>query len=336
MFFHLDYQEADRILTGLDCLVFGPKLRPGEGRFSDTDQIGYGRLSSLQELVWDRKSDWSAREIVSPQRQSLFYFTEEAMTEPAAEGDARPILLFLRSCDLAAFRALDQIYLHNGRPDPYYQALRSRLRPALLSCPETFENCFCRSLDQNPGEHALAGHFSRDGLIMQVNDPFFHSLGEGRAVLDFHWPRPGEGQAQEALELPEGDFGPAAAAHEMWREYDERCVACGRCNLVCPTCTCFSMQDIHYRDNPANGERRRVWASCMIDGFTDMAGGHAFRPKHGDRVRFRVLHKIYDFKKRYGFHMCVGCGRCSDVCPQYISFAGAVSKLAAARKRGEL
>ncbi len=114
---------------------------------------------------------------------------------------------------------------------------------------------------------------------------------------------------------------------DFWNEYSERCIACGRCNFVCPTCTCFTMQDIFYKDNAKSGERRRVWASCQIDGYTNMAGGHGFRIDKGQRMRFKVMHKINDYKKRFGYHMCVGCGRCDDVCPEYISFSNCVNKL---------
>ena len=115
---------------------------------------------------------------------------------------------------------------------------------------------------------------------------------------------------------------------EIWQEYGARCIACGRCNFVCPTCTCFTMQDIFYKDNPKAGERRRVWASCQIDGYTEMAGGHGFRKSQGDRMRFKVMHKIYDFEKRFGYTMCVGCGRCDDVCPEYISYSNCINRLA--------
>ena len=113
----------------------------------------------------------------------------------------------------------------------------------------------------------------------------------------------------------------------MWNEYNERCIACGRCNFVCPTCTCFTMQDITYKDNKNAGERRRVWASCHVDGYTDMAGGHSFRKEKGQKMRFKTLHKVYDYKKKWGYHMCVGCGRCDDICPEYISFSTIVNKL---------
>ena len=75
------------------------------------------------------------------------------------------------------------------------------------------------------------------------------------------------------------------------------------------------------------GERRRVWASCQVDGYTDIAGGSSFRQKQSDRMRFKVMHKIYDFEKRFGFPMCVGCGRCDAVCPEYISYANLINQL---------
>jgi anaerobic sulfite reductase subunit A len=59
-----------------------------------------------------------------------------------------------------------------------------------------------------------------------------------------------------------------------------------------------------------------------------MAGGHKFRDNNGQRMRFKVLHKVYDYNKRFGYHMCTGCGRCDDICPEYISFSTCVNRLA--------
>ena len=130
-----------------------------------------------------------------------------------------------------------------------------------------------------------------------------------------------------SVEIPENIDAVSLSKHEMWNEYDARCIACGRCNFVCPTCACFTMQDIFYKENENVGERRRVWASCQVDGYTDMAGGHSFRKKQGERMRFKVMHKIHDFNKRFGYQMCVGCGRCDDACPQYISFSECIDKV---------
>ena len=133
--------------------------------------------------------------------------------------------------------------------------------------------------------------------------------------------------------LPE-HCGPELVTADIWKEYDSRCIGCGRCNFVCPTCTCFTMQDIFYQDNGRAGERRRVHASCMVDGYTDVAGGGSYRKSYGERMRFKVLHKISDFKKQFGYQMCVGCGRCDDVCPEYISFSTCVNRLAELEKEG--
>ena len=96
-----------------------------------------------------------------------------------------------------------------------------------------------------------------------------------------------------------------AAILDLWKDYSSRCISCGRCNFVCPTCTCFTMQDLFYTDNGKVGERRRVWASCMVDGYTDVAGGGSYRKTNGERMRFKVMHKALDFKQRAGYQMCV-------------------------------
>ena len=123
----------------------------------------------------------------------------------------------------------------------------------------------------------------------------------------------------------------------LWDEYNARCIGCGRCNFVCPTCTCYTMQDVYYTDNGKVGERRRVGASCMVDGYTNVAGGGQYRRNKGERMRFKVLHKIVDFRKRFGYDMCVGCGRCDDVCPEYISYSNIINKVnAACEEAGEV
>ena len=81
------------------------------------------------------------------------------------------------------------------------------------------------------------------------------------------------------------------------------------------------MQDVVSQDNARCGERRRVGASCQIP------GGHDVRVRNGDRMRYRTMHKMYDYGERFGPQMCIGCGRCDDVCPQYISISTAMNKV---------
>ena len=93
--------------------------------------------------------------------------------------------------------------------------------------------------------------------------------------------------------------------------------------------TCFTTTDIIYNENRNVGERKRTSASCQVKDFTDMAGGMSFRNRAGDRMRYKVLHKFHDYKARFkDYHMCVGCGRCMDRCPEYISIVATVNKMA--------
>lgn len=107
---------------------------------------------------------------------------------------------------------------------------------------------------------------------------------------------------------------------EKWKKYDDECISCGRCTAVCPTCSCFDTIDVVYNETSRDGERRRVWGSCMREDFTTMAGGHCVRKTPGERMRFKLYHKYSDFRERFGeTDMCVGCGRCIDNCPKDIS-----------------
>jgi anaerobic sulfite reductase subunit A len=130
----------------------------------------------------------------------------------------------------------------------------------------------------------------------------------------------------DALNIPDS-IDCSLFRNKMWEEYSQRCIACGRCNTSCPTCTCFTVQDIAVEDNMQKSERQRIWSSCQVKNFSLLAGDHDFRIPKGDRMRYKVLHKIVDFRKKFGFNMCVGCGRCDQVCPEYISMAKCIKKI---------
>lgn len=304
--------------------IFAPKLMEGEGCFSDTDIIRYGKVTLPDEIVWDKKSDYSFKEVLLAINETLFYFTEDRTTVP--KGPEKEILIFLRSCDLHAVRRLDQIYLKNGFEDFYYARVRGKAKFVLMGCGTTCESGFCVSMGTNRTEDYDA-YLKMDGDAVYADfkceDLEKAALGSKEAEVTPDYVT----ENKEKVTLPK-KLSNESFTKEIWQEYGDRCIACGRCNFVCPTCTCFTMQDIFYRDNAKAGERRRVWASCQVDGYTEIAGGHGFRQKQGDRVRFKVMHKICDYEKRFGYPMCVGCGRCDDVCPEYISYSNLVNRLA--------
>jgi anaerobic sulfite reductase subunit A len=305
--------------------VYAPKVLKGKGRFSDTDLIGYDEVSAIEEVVFNQKSYFSPKETFYPITQVLFYFNENEFRETSV--DDKGILVFLRACDVHAVDRLDKIMLENGpSPDYYYERLRKKLKFIVMDCQESFNNCFCVSMGTNKTENYSASVRYEDGYyfsdVKEDIDGLFKLYGEPVEVS----PKFVEVN-QQTIRIPKDLTLETAVGNPIWEEYGSRCIACGRCTVVCPSCSCFTMQDIFYEDNPKCGERRRVWASCHIDGFTDMAGGHSFRRDNGERMRFKVMHKIKDFKQRFGVHMCVGCGRCDNACPEYISLAHCIDRL---------
>lgn len=336
MGFRLDIRGFDELLArwGAAADLWAPALMPRCGRHADQDVVGYRPVRRFSEFVLDRKSFFSPKEVVFPVRERLFCFTGERTEE--APLPARDAIVFLRACDLNGLDRLDAIFLRNGPvPDPYYAQRRARVNVVLIECTRGFDTCFCVAMNANraaPDAYAAAARFSGDSVLLEVAAPGLAAALAGlpAAPEDFT-PAFVERNGMQVTVPPPDAVTPELFADPLWKDYSKRCIACGRCNTSCPTCSCFNQQDVPPDGAGAPGERRRVWTGCHLDGFTAMAGGHEFRKEYGDRMRFKTMHKINDFHRRFGTHMCVGCGRCEDVCPEYISFARCINLLAQAR-----
>ena len=304
--------------------IYAPVVFKGQATFSDLDNIRYGKVSTLEEIEFDTKSEYSFKEVLLPIQQNLFYFVDDETTIPKISD--KGIMLLMRSCDIHALKRLDQIYLNNGPKDFYYERLREKAKIVLIGCPSTCKHGFCVSMGTNTTEDydmylKLAGEEVSIECKDEELDGYFADAAAKDVKPDFVT------ENNETVNLPK-HLSNDSFKNPIWEEYGARCIQCGRCNFVCPTCTCFTMQDIYYQENKNVGERRRVWASCQIDNYDTIAGGIKFRRTMGDRVRFKVMHKVYDYEKRFGYPMCVGCGRCEEVCPEYISYISIVNRLA--------
>ncbi|MCD8301300.1 MAG: anaerobic sulfite reductase subunit AsrA, partial [Clostridiales bacterium] len=246
--------------------------------------------------------------------------------------DERDILIFARPCDINAIRRLDQVFLKNGNePEYYYARLREKAKFILMECRESFETCFCVSMGSNiASDYAAAVSFDPEGMLVEVKDesllPLF-SMGEEREFTpDFVKENKNKVQLPD---IPDRSYLKEIIDLDYWNQFNDRCIMCGGCNTVCPTCTCFDTNDIIYNETSLEGERRRMWSSCMLSTYTVMAGGHGVRDNAGANTRFKTLHKVYDYKLRFGEeNMCVGCGRCDMRCPKDIHFSETISGLA--------
>jgi ferredoxin len=100
--------------------------------------------------------------------------------------------------------------------------------------------------------------------------------------------------------------------HPFWDTLHKKCLACGTCTFMCPTCHCFDIQD---EVKAEDGKRMRNWDSCMFPLFTKETSGHNPRPSQKERWRQRVMHKFRYFVDNFNAIACVGCGRCVMYCP---------------------
>ena len=331
MSYKLSKQETTQLFEKLSEKydIYAPKLFKNEGRFSETDVIKYDKIKSLDEVVWDHKSTYPMKEVLSPIQQTVFYFTEDEFR--ASKGKTRPMLIFARPCDINAMKVQARIYAGNGGyTDMYYERMKELAKYILMPCNGGDDTCFCVSMGTNTtDEYSVAVKPTEDGMLFEVKDEDLTAYFADAAAADFAPEFVQENELTAVIpEIPDREVLNALKKHDVWKQFNGRCISCGACTLACSTCTCFTTRDVIYGDNPEVGERRRVSASCQIDDFAKVAGGGNYRLTAGDRMRYKMLHKFHDYNARFHEgHMCVGCGRCTSRCPEFISITTTLKKM---------
>jgi len=110
----------------------------------------------------------------------------------------------------------------------------------------------------------------------------------------------------------------------FWDRVHEKCLGCGICTYLCPTCSCFDVVD---EKSDSGGERIRIWDPCLFSSYTLQASGFDPRPTGKERMRQRILHKFKYSPDSYGEPSCVGCGRCIINCPVNLDIRQVVNSL---------
>ena len=127
-----------------------------------------------------------------------------------------------------------------------------------------------------------------------------------------------------SLEQAAGVVRRGGVPDAFWQEVGDRCILCSGCNLVCPTCTCFCVQD---RSDRNGTDRSRVWDSCQFDGFMREASGHNPLGTEALRTRRRIHHKLAADVERWGEISCFLCGRCDKTCPTGIGIQALAAEI---------
>jgi len=334
MSYKISLKDSEKLFAALSAKydIYAPKRFAAQGRYSDTDIIKYAKVSSFAEIEHDKRSTYPMKEVIAPIQQALFYFTEDEYR--ASKVSEKPILVFARACDINAIKVQTRIYLGNGGfTDLYYKRMRDRVKFILTECHGGEDTCFCVSMGTNTtDDYSLAARFNEDSLFFEVKEDEFNEFFKGYDSVDFKPEFVTKNEIEAKIpEIKDRDTLNKLKEHPMWKEFNGRCISCGACTVACSTCTCFTTKDLVYGDNPEVGERRRISASCQIESFAKVAGGGDYRKTAGDRMRYKMLHKFHDYKARFNdSHMCVGCGRCTERCPECISITHTLKKMYAA------
>ena len=295
-------------------------------------------------LAGEGNTRWSPKEFLFPSTETLFSYRflgdEVELAAPAGDEDEQ-VLFGLRPCDAAGLARLGDVLL--TEEDGSYGGRQARSTTISLACEEAQPGCFCTAVGGSPAgiEGADLQLLPLDGAwLLRVVTP---RGGDLVAAAAASWaPASTEDWAKaeakrravessiERAPLPaewaqklEGTFD-----HPLWRTLGERCLGCGICAYVCPSCSCFDVTDA---GNAFCGSRCRSWDSCTFARFTRHASGHDPRPTRAARYRQRVLHKFAYFPLEHeGRFMCVGCGRCLTLCPVGIDIGRSVESAVAA------
>jgi len=345
------------LLAGAGYRVVGPVHREGAIVYTDVHdaadlpsgvmvETAPGRVRSTETQL-PRLFAWAS----GPQAlKPLLFRSEEALwrvqrgDEGAlafrpASADAQPLAVVgVRACDLAALRLQDQHFLHGAYRDEHYAARRAQLLLVAVNCTHPAATCFCATTGDGP---QAQGGF--DLLLDELDEGFIVAAGSGRgrellAGLPLVPVREDQirkvastrqrARAEQTRSIPAGDLYDELMArreHPRWNEVAGRCLSCGNCTQVCPTCFCSREQDQAQLDGRGSTHVRQ-WDSCFSEGHSYIHG-LVVRGEPRHRYRQWLTHKLGSWHRQYGRSGCVGCGRCIAWCPVGIDICAEVNAL---------
>lgn len=269
----------------------------------------------------------------------MFNFDSRKGYEAPPQETGRKLVIFgAHPCDIHGLKILDIVF-DGGCPDSYFLARKNQAAVIGLDCiPDKY--CFCRStgtdfvdsgfdlfLSDIDGSYLVrVGTSLGDDMVMAAQSLFQEVEPRDRQAYKSRSARRRESfqteiQFQDLPEIMDLEY-----ENDVWQEVAERCLSCGTCSMVCPTCYCYAVFDELSLD-AGSGQRKRRWDSCLFKDYALVAGGRNFRGKRSSRVKNRYFHKQRGFVSRYGRPSCVGCGRCKAYCPAGVDILEVVQKL---------
>jgi len=248
-----------------------------------------------------------------------------------SEGAAEPLAFIgVRACELRAIAIQDRVFLSGRYFDNPYKIRRDQAFIVAVNCGQAGGTCFCVSMDAGP-KVETGFDLALTELVEEGRHLFVLEVGSA-AGADLAKDLPARPATEEEIEAAErvvartkGQMGrsldtdglkelvQANPDHPRWDEVAERCLTCGNCTNVCPTCFCTTIEDTTDLVGAA-AERVRRWDSCFTLDFSYIHGG-SVRNSARSRYRQWMTHKLAHWIDQFGSSGCVGCGRCITWCP---------------------
>jgi ferredoxin len=302
-------------------------------RRDDAALFGFnnGPNSWKSHLFPPRLTLWKAKRAENGEME----FSEEAEEVP------RYAFIGVRSCDLAAIGVQDRVFAGESYTDPDYAARRREAFIVVVNCGKAGNTCFCVSMQTGP--RAESGFDLALTELLEGEHRFLVEVGseQGEEVLAAVQAREAEAADEQAAVAVSEECASQMGReldtdgikellyrnmeHPRWDEVSERCLTCGNCTMVCPTCFCSSVEDVSDVSGE-HAERWRSWDSCFSLDHSYLHGG-SVRPTGRSRYRQWMTHKLGTWHDQFGTSGCVGCGRCITWCPVGIDITEEVAAI---------
>ena len=308
--------------------VYGPQARG--------DRFAFAALQRAADLRLDYDvSILPPGKYFQPPKETMMTFNAQGDFQSVIERD--PFVVFgVHPYDFVAIDQLDKIF-SDGLPDAHYLARRRAATVVVCDVQRPSPNVFAGSIgfatiEHRKGYDVLMTRLDDGRWVVDPRTPKGRELLAGLAGVpdvdaaalrdrETVWTRNREQLQRHKLKMKPEEI-PALLAgsrdHPVWEEKAALCYSCGSCNLVCPTCYCFNVEDELDWDLQS-GRRTRVWDGCLLTHFAAVAGNHNFRASKAARYRHRYFRKGQYVPALVGESACVGCGRCITACTARIA-----------------
>lgn len=282
------------------------------------------------DLAYDT-TEYSAKTYFLPFKENLstYRFDDGDWSQDIGYRTQPRAIVGLHACDINALLKLDKVLVRDRFPSPYYISRRNNTFIVGID-HDPCEAGFCQSVGADTVTHGF------DLFLTDLGDRYFVAIDSDHGFRMLH--------KVATAEVTDADRRDYLAVRrritagfktrvsivnlptlldiefesDVWKQWGDKCLSCGACAMVCPTCYCYGVQEQLSMDLKQGHKQRQLYSCNLVD-FAQVAGGHNFRPTRQSRLKYRYYHQHRGFVEAYDEPKCVGCNRCGRTCPAGIN-----------------